>query len=84
MKTYIVHGPAGCGKTTHADQIADKLGCAVIVDDWYPPKALTPGAIHITYCAPPYRADKLCLAPKIIDYLSLGLPDLRKGKGGRS
>lgn len=32
---YII-GPPGCGKTTHAKQIAELFGCSVIIDDWTP------------------------------------------------
>jgi hypothetical protein len=30
----IVHGPQGCGKTTHAEELAKHFGCSTVVDDW--------------------------------------------------
>lgn len=35
-KSWLVHGPEGCGKTTHARAIADALGLTDILDDWHP------------------------------------------------
>ena len=32
--SYIVHGPAGCGKATNAASIAAALGLKHIVDEW--------------------------------------------------
>jgi len=47
--TTVVYGPQGCGKTTHAEALAEFLGCARVVDgDWYSGASLTPGALHLT------------------------------------
>lgn len=35
-KSWLVHGPARCGKTHNAQAIADALGLTEIVDDWQP------------------------------------------------
>lgn len=35
-KSWLVHGPEGCGKTRNAQAIADALGLTQIVDDWQP------------------------------------------------
>lgn len=32
--TVIIHGPQGCGKTTHAKALAAHFGCSYIVDNW--------------------------------------------------
>jgi len=34
--TVIVYGPAGCGKTTNAEALRAKYGCAKVVDGFYP------------------------------------------------
>lgn len=33
-KSWIVYGPQGCGKTRHADLLAEFLGCRAYVDEW--------------------------------------------------
>jgi hypothetical protein len=35
-KSWLVHGPEGCGKTRNAQAIADALGLTQIVDNWLP------------------------------------------------
>lgn len=35
-KSWLVHGPEGCGKTRNARAIADALGLPDILDDWQP------------------------------------------------
>lgn len=35
-KSVLVYGPQGCGKTTHAREIAKALGLSKIHDDWQP------------------------------------------------
>ncbi|WP_234035864.1 hypothetical protein [Ectopseudomonas mendocina] len=35
-KSWLVHGPEGCGKTKNAQAIAAALGLTEIVDDWQP------------------------------------------------
>lgn len=34
MRSVIVHGPQGCGKTTNAEAIREALGLSAVVDDW--------------------------------------------------
>lgn len=34
-RSCLVHGPAGCGKTTNAPAIAKALGLSQILDNWY-------------------------------------------------
>ncbi|MGE8050813.1 AAA family ATPase [Pseudomonas monteilii] len=35
-KSVLVYGPKGCGKSTHAREIAKALGLSNIHDDWQP------------------------------------------------
>lgn len=35
-KSVLVYGPKGCGKSTHAREIAKALGLSNIHDDWLP------------------------------------------------
>ncbi|UVJ42536.1 AAA family ATPase [Pseudomonas sp. LS1212] len=39
-KSVLVHGPQGCGKSTHAHTIAKALGLRNILDDWQPGAAV--------------------------------------------
>lgn len=48
FKTTILNLPQGYGKTCLGQQLADKLGCTSVVDEWAPCKPLTPGALHLT------------------------------------
>lgn len=48
-KSWLVHGPQGCGKTSNAQAIAAALGLTEIVDDWHPGmKAPTTKALVLT------------------------------------
>lgn len=51
MSTVILTGPQGCGKTRHAPALMQHLGCAKVVDEWWPGQRLVPGALHLT-CEP--------------------------------
>ncbi len=75
QNTVVIHGPPGCGKTVHQDELAKRFGCTAIVDCWRDRdhrQPLTPGALHLTYNMPNPIKDVL-----IVDYLTTGLPDLR-------
>lgn len=48
MKTYIVYGRMGCGKTSNAAKIAAHLGSHVISDDFYTGQHLITGGLHLT------------------------------------
>ncbi len=50
LKTTILNLPQGYGKTSIGQQLADKLGCSAVVDDWTASDPLTPGALHLTCC----------------------------------
>jgi hypothetical protein len=36
MKSVIVYGPQGCGKTLNAEQIRKALGLKKVLDEWIP------------------------------------------------
>jgi hypothetical protein len=44
----IIHGPQGCGKTRHADLLAQHFHCIEIVDDWIGQTQLPDGALALT------------------------------------
>lgn len=47
----VVYGPQGCGKTFHAQELAELLGCTSIVDEdggWALSDGVKPGALHLT------------------------------------
>lgn len=50
MKTVIVHGPQGCGKTRYSKSLMGKFGCIGIVDDfgWHPSHRVKPGYLHLS------------------------------------
>lgn len=59
-KTVIVYGPAGCGKTTHAETIARHFDIpeANIVDDWQAHRRpIRPGFLHLSNDPSPIIAD---------------------------
>lgn len=49
MKTIILTAPQGWGKTRNAEALRTELGCSTVVDEWYPPMAITLGALHLTH-----------------------------------
>jgi len=48
MNTVVVTGPQGCGKSVHAQQLAEQFGCVGVVDEWRPDVELSPGHLHLT------------------------------------
>jgi hypothetical protein len=48
LKTAILALPQGYGKNIIAAQLAERLGCITVVDEWHPREALQPGALHLT------------------------------------
>ena len=48
LKAAILSLPAGSGKSNIADQLAQRLGCTGVVDEWNTDKPFTPGALHLT------------------------------------
>lgn len=49
MRTVIITGPMGCGKTRGRQSLAASFGCRTIIDDWDPHRhELTTGALHLT------------------------------------
>lgn len=47
-KTAILSLPQGSGKNLIATELAVRLGCHTVVDEWTPRKPLTVGALHLT------------------------------------
>lgn len=47
-RTYILAGPQGIGKTTHAAKLALLLGCTTITDEWNGRDSLQPETLAIT------------------------------------
>jgi hypothetical protein len=64
--SYIVHCPAGCGKTANAEEIAAALGLKCIVDGWDGDrKTFTPfDTLFITNAPPAWAAGH----PRLISY----------------
>lgn len=63
--TVIIHGPQGCGKTTHAKPLAQHFGCARVVDDWNGADPLPAGVLALTNArriSPPRRATVISFA----------------------
>jgi hypothetical protein len=48
FKTVILSLPQGAGKSTIADQLAARLRCSHIVDEWDPGLPIYSGALHLT------------------------------------
>lgn len=48
-KTAIVNLPPGAGKTLLGRQLAARLGCAWVVDDWADGRPLLAGGLHLTH-----------------------------------
>lgn len=57
MKTIVIHGPQGCGKTTNAEVLMMYHGCARVQDDWDGEAPLQPGTLALTNREPPYAVD---------------------------
>lgn len=48
MKTLIIHGPQGCGKTRNGERLREHFGCTKVVELDGPDARLVPGALHLT------------------------------------
>ena len=50
MRTVIVTGPTGCGKSSHSKEIAALFGIPEtnIVDDWQTCRPMRPDHLHLT------------------------------------
>lgn len=47
MRTVIVYGPQGSGKSQAAARLQQRMGCVSVVDGWTPEQPLKPGALHL-------------------------------------
>lgn len=63
MKGVLIVGPAGCGKTLHAEALRQHFGCATVHDNWRPVHGVVPGALMLTQSVPadplPYLSPEL-------------------------
>lgn len=64
MKTIIIVGPAGCGKTLHAEALRQHFQCTHIMDQWRPSDGYAPGALILTSMRPggsplPYTSETM-------------------------
>jgi hypothetical protein len=41
--------PQGSGKTRIAEQLAPRIGCRSVIDEWWPGQPLRQGALHLTH-----------------------------------
>lgn len=82
MTTAIVYGPAGCGKTVHAKQIAKALGIPERnTRDLEVGRPITKGFVNFTQHRPDTGQYMNCI---IRSYASFGFPDLRKNRGAKA
>lgn len=72
--TAVLTGPQGCGKTTVAADLARRLGCTAILDEWHPAQRLQAGALHVT-CEEPADTRGLVVIRMAMDRSISGLPD---------
>ena len=64
MKSVLITGPEGCGKTLHAEALRQHFGCVGIVDDWAPKDGIVEGSLLLTRMKPggpplPYTSDAM-------------------------
>lgn len=48
MKTLIIHGPQGCGKTRNGERLREHFGCTEVIELDDARKRLVLGALHLT------------------------------------
>lgn len=79
QRTYILVGPQGIGKSTHAARLAKLLGCRAIQDEWNGQDLIHPGTLAITnaigHAAP---AGATCLQAKDAGDLARLISDLER------
>ena len=51
-KTVLIIGPAGCGKTLHAEALRQHFGCDTVHDNWQPSHGTITGALMLTNMIP--------------------------------
>lgn len=52
MKSYVLTGPRGIGKTRIAPRLAASLGCTRVIDEWNGSQTLPAGTLAITNLLP--------------------------------
>lgn len=67
--TTVVYGPQGCGKTTHAEALAEFLGCARVIDGLqFSGASLTPGALHLTSVTPAEMSPEVFARARVLSF----------------
>lgn len=61
MKSIIVFGPQGCGKSVQSAQLMRHFGATSVVEDWCPGDGLQRGVLHLTHVRPPATLRGGCL-----------------------
>lgn len=56
MKTVVVFGRPGCGKSRNAKRLMMAYGCLAVQDEWNGVLPLQPGTLALTQIDPPYAA----------------------------
>lgn len=68
MRTIIIHGPPGSGKSLLSEALRRLYGCEAIVEEWVPGCSLRPGALHLTsqdLAAIPSVTDSACTTAEV-------------------
>lgn len=72
VKTMVIYGPGGCGKTFHSLRLASHFDIPRVIDAWSPEREIVKGALHLT-CEP------LENPPAHVEQLSFAEACLRAG-----
>lgn len=53
MRTILIFGPAGCGKTHNAERLRQHFGCTGVIDPWW--NEFLYGYLHLTNAPPQHH-----------------------------
>jgi len=68
MRSVLVHGPRGCGKSRDRDAIAAAYGLENILDEWHPGQRVPQTDTLILTNAPRSQLDRLPTSIAVIPY----------------